>query len=103
MAEVVLSPGSVAVVELWHLYDDYIILFFFFLEDFVNGGRESWQVVGGWCYGFHLLPYTKRHDAQEEEMRDCFEEVYVVVYSFLHARDTLLKGSGGRVGMDMRR
>lgn len=51
----------------------------------------------------YLLPYTKRHDAQEEEVRDYFGEIYVVVYSFLHARDTLLKGSGGRVGMDVRR
>lgn len=73
------------------------------MEDFVDGGRESWQAVGGWCYGFHLLPYTKRYDAQEEEVVEYFGEVYVVVYSFLHARDTLLKGSGGRVGMDMRR
>lgn len=47
MAELVLSLGSVATVELWHLYDDYIILFLLLLEDFVNRGRESWQVVGG--------------------------------------------------------
>lgn len=105
MAEVVLSSRSFAVVELLHLYDDYIILFLlpFFFGGLFDGGRGSWEAVGGWCYGFHLLPCTKRHDAQEEEVRDYFGEIYVVVYSFLHARDTLLKGSGGRVGMDVRR
>jgi hypothetical protein len=103
MAEVVLSSRSFAVVELLHLYDDYVILFLLFLEDFLMEAESHGRLLEGWCYGFHLLPYTKRHDAQEEEVRDCFGEIYVVVYSFLHARDTLLKGSGGRVGMDMRR
>lgn len=66
--------------------------------------------MGAESYGGMLgigvrISYTTRKDMTRKrgEVVGYFGEIYVVAYSFLHARDTLLKGSGGRVGMDIRR
>lgn len=64
MAEVVLSSRSFAVVELLHLYDDYIIFFISFFFFFHFGGlcRRRQRVMAG-CWRLVLrISSTTLHE-----------------------------------------
>lgn len=93
MAEVVLSSRSFA-VELLHLYDDYIILFLLSFGGLLMEAESHDRLleVGVTDFIYYLIRKDMTHKRRK---RDYFGEVYVVVYSFLHARDTLLKALAG--------